>query len=193
MQLINPAPRLSTVSALMHPDEFVRAYSQLMDEGPREEAPGVDVDVDLALANAEDEEGRAPALWQLPDASILFRRYADAGRMVNVFDWFQSFAVVLEGQRRHLRRRERDADPAANGKPGTNGTGARAALRKADEEGTDEDEDDHSEDDDGSEEWREEMQARFMRALHTLDHMGLVRHTGKKADHIIRTVYDVLD
>ncbi|EPT02369.1 hypothetical protein FOMPIDRAFT_53811 [Fomitopsis schrenkii] len=188
--LINPAPRLSVVSALMHPDDFLA---------------GADVDLDLTLRYPGDEDECAPALWQLPDASILFRRYADAGRMVNVFDWFQSFAVVLEGQRRHLRRCEREAgDPAANGgKPGANGAGVQDAVRKGkqrddrvgedSEDGSRTDQDEDGEAGQDSEEWREEVQARFMRALHTLDHMGLVRHTGRKADHIVRTVYDVLD
>ena len=205
IQLISPAPRLSVVSALVHPDDFVRAHSQLTVEQPREEPTGADVDLDVALRDLEGdlEEGRAPALWQLPDASILFRRYADAGRMVNVFDWFQSFAVVLESQRRHLRGHERDAgEPTVNGKsPRRNGAGPQAAAQKGkqrrngavdgDGDGTSDHED--NEDDEDSEGWREEVQARFIRALHTLDHMGLVRHTGRKADHIIRTVYDVLD
>jgi origin recognition complex subunit 3 len=36
------------------------------------------------------------------------------------------------------------------------------------------------------------LQARFIRALHELDHMGFVRHAGRKADHITRTVFDCL-
>jgi len=41
------------------------------------------------------------------------------------------------------------------------------------------------------EEWRMHVQARFVCALHTLDFLGLVKHTGRKAEHIVRTVYDV--
>ena len=186
----------------MHPDDFVRAHSQLTDSPPHDEPAGADVDVDVALRDLdEDEDGSVPALWQLPDASILFRRYVDAGRMVNVFDWFQSFAVVLESQRRHLRRRDQGAgEPAAGeGSPATNGARVHAAAQRGerrdggDGDESSEDEDEEEQVDEDSEEWREEVQARFIRALHTLDHMGLVRHTGRKADHIIRTVYDVLD
>nr|VWP00293.1 MFS domain-containing protein [Ganoderma boninense] len=43
------------------------------------------------------------------------------------------------------------------------------------------------------ERWKVEVQARFMRALHELDYMGFVRHTGRKPDHVIRTFYDVPD
>ena len=41
------------------------------------------------------------------------------------------------------------------------------------------------------EEWKMHVQARFVRALHTLDFIGLVKHTGRKADHVMRTVYDM--
>jgi len=43
------------------------------------------------------------------------------------------------------------------------------------------------------EEWKMHVQARFVRALHTLDFVGLVKHTGRKAEHVMRTVYDVVE
>ena len=43
------------------------------------------------------------------------------------------------------------------------------------------------------EEWKMHVQARFVRALHTLDFVGLVKHTGRKAEHVMRTVYDVAE
>ena len=43
------------------------------------------------------------------------------------------------------------------------------------------------------EKWRMEVQARFMRALHELDFMGFVKHTGRKADHVMKTIYDIPD
>ena len=48
-------------------------------------------------------------------------------------------------------------------------------------------------DEEEEEQWKVEVQARFMRALHELDFMGFVRHTGRKPDHVIRTIYDVPD
>ena len=99
-------------------------------------------------------------IWKLPDASILFRRYLEAGRLINVYDWYESFSQVIESQRSHLA-------PAADG--GENG----------------------AQGDDEEEEWKMHVQARFMRALHTLDFLGLVKHTGRKAEHVMRTVYDV--
>jgi len=46
---------------------------------------------------------------------------------------------------------------------------------------------------DDEEEWKMHVQARFVRALHTLDFVGLVKHTGRKAEHVMRTVYDVAE
>ncbi len=116
------------------------------------------------------------ALWELPDTSIAFRRYVEAGRMVNVFDWFESFAVVLDSQRRHLKRgkgvaADEDMDAEAD-------EDAEVEMELSEEE---------------EERWQVEVQARFIRALHELDYMGFVRHTGRKPDHVIRTFYDVPD
>ena len=51
----------------------------------------------------------------------------------------------------------------------------------------------HVDEEEDEEEWKMHVQARFVRALHTLDFVGLVKHTGRKAEHIIRTVYDVAE
>jgi origin recognition complex subunit 3 len=102
-------------------------------------------------------------IWKLPDTSILFRRYLEAGRMINVYDWYESFSQVIESQRSHLA-------PTAPGE--SNG---------------------HVDKEEEDEEWKMHVQARFVRALHTLDFVGLVKHTGRKAEHVIRTVYDVAE
>ena len=81
--------------------------------------------------------------------------------MINVYDWYESFAQVIESQRSHLA-------PADGGEAGGQG-----------------------EDEEDEEGWKMHVQARFVRALHTLDFVGLVKHTGRKAEHVMRTVYDV--
>ena len=81
--------------------------------------------------------------------------------MINVYDWYESFSQVIESQRSHLA-------PADGGEDGGHGE------EEEDEEG-----------------WRMHVQARFVRALHTLDFVGFVKHTGRKAEHVMRTVYDV--
>jgi origin recognition complex subunit 3 len=87
--------------------------------------------------------------------------------MINVYDWYESFSQVIESQRSHLA-------PAA-----------------ADENGGESD--GHVDGEDEDEEWKMHVQARFVRALHTLDFVGLVKHTGRKAEHVMRTVYDIAE
>lgn len=40
---------------------------------------------------------------------------------------------------------------------------------------------------------KREFQARFMRAIHELEFVGFLKHTGRKADHVLKTVFDVID
>ncbi|OBZ66967.1 Origin recognition complex subunit 3 [Grifola frondosa] len=175
MKLVNPAPRVTVVSALLRPHDFMHAYSQL-----KRRYTGAAESTDEG-----DDDTPAPTLWMHPDTSILFRRYMEAGRMVNVYDWFESFAVVLEDQRRRQN---------GKGDKGKEKAGQEDAEMDVDEDGEDVDEDAEAETDgEEAEHWKVEVQARFIRALHELDYMGFVKHTGRKADHVIRTVYDVPD
>ena len=89
--------------------------------------------------------------------------------MINVYDWYESFSQVIESQRSHL------APAPADGHGGGKSDGH-----------VDVDEED-------DEEWKMHVQARFVRAMHTLDFVGLVKHTGRKAEHVMRTVYDVAE
>jgi len=143
LQLINPSVRASVQSGLLNPYAYV-------DSG----------------------ESRRRALWELPDTSILFNRYLDSGKMINVYDWFESFAVVLESQREQVEDR-------VNGTSPTKGKGKQ--KQTVDEDGNKEDD----------ERWKMEVHARFIRALHELDYLGFIKHTGRKADHVLRTVFDV--
>jgi origin recognition complex subunit 3 len=120
-------------------------------------------------------EGETPAVWELPDTSILFRGYLEAGRMINVFDWYQSFAAVLEAQR---DRRLGIEDQQAGYSPSD-------GRRQSND---DENEGEEAVEDEG---WGMEVQARFIRGVHELDFMGFLKHTGRKPDHVTRTVFDV--
>ena len=130
-----------------------------------------DDDIDI-----DDEE----TLWDMPDTSILFQRYLESGKMINVFDWFDSFTAVLETQRqRHDLARE-----ALMRTP---------TRRKGKQRHLEEDRGHPEESEEELEKWRLEVQARFIRSLHELDYIGLIKHTGRKADHVMRTVFDVAD
>ncbi|KAF9012862.1 hypothetical protein BDZ89DRAFT_1167180 [Hymenopellis radicata] len=139
MELINPSMRSTVVGGLLRPYEFASPPSS--------------------------ESVWAGSIADLPDTSILFQRYLDSGRMINVYDWYESFRGVLE-----MQREEGRASPRKKGK------GKAKAKDKKDEK-----------------KWQLECQARFMRALHELDYMGFLKHTGRKADHVLKTVFEIGD
>jgi origin recognition complex subunit 3 len=166
--LIDPAPRAHITSALLHPESYADQIPYFAKS-------------DGSVSN--DVEGEAPAVWELPDTSILFRGYLEAGRMINVFDWYQSFAAVLETQReKELRagdRKQADDSPCDEA--------AHGRRRGSDEEEMEDGEEMEDE------KWGMEVQARFIRGVHELDFMGFLKHTGRKADHVTRTVFDVTE
>ncbi|TFK75724.1 hypothetical protein BDN72DRAFT_454306 [Pluteus cervinus] len=153
LELINPSFRASMIAALLRPTEYT-----------------------LAL-NRTNEEPSPVSLWELPDTSILFRRYLDSGKMINVYDWFESFQLVLETQRKKSKKA-----PSGKGASPTKARGKGKGKRQ------------EVEDNEETEvQWRIEVQARFVRALQELDYLGFIKHTGRKADHVLRTVFDVGD
>ncbi|EPQ51812.1 hypothetical protein GLOTRDRAFT_80817 [Gloeophyllum trabeum ATCC 11539] len=165
-ELLNPSPRASIISALLHPHEYARFQAD-----PES--------LELEIGETQD----APMLWELPDTSILFRRYLEGGKMLNVYDWYEAFALELETQRKEMRKRlAAEAGPSTPKKNKGKGK-ARELDEQMEMDGEDDDE----------EQWRMQIQARFIRALHELDYAGFIKHTGRKADHVLRTVFDVLD
>ncbi|KAJ7849338.1 origin recognition complex subunit 3 N-terminus-domain-containing protein [Mycena leptocephala] len=144
-EMLNPALRPSIISGLSFPHSYA----------------GQDL-------SPEDEE----ILEDLPDTSILFKGYAKAGKMINVYDWFDHFRTVLEGQRTR----------AAAGKGKGKGKGKKADKGDGEEE----------------ERWKLSVQARFIRALHELDYLGFIKHTsrgggGRKGEYVLKTVLGILE
>lgn len=124
--------------------------------------------------------------------------------MINVYDWYESFAVALETQRREQRKALRlqntngvngvSHTPQTPRTPRTPKRGRKGKEKAVEEVVEDVVEDVEEEmDEDELEDWRIEVQARFMRAYHDLDFMGFIKHTGRKADHVIKTIYDLPD
>ena len=159
MQLINPAPRAHITSALLHPESYAA-------QEPRPET------AEGGVGESDYVGGEVPAVWELPDTSILFRGYLEAGKTINVFDWYQSFAAALETQRQKRIKAE-DQKQVSHGRDDE-------AMQADGEEGEEE-------------KWGMEVQARFIRGVHELDFMGFLKHTGRKPDHVARTVFDVSD
>ena len=134
------------------------------------------------MSESGDVDAEVPAVWELSDTSILFRGYLEAGRMINVFDWYQSFAAILETQREQgseMEGQRRISNSRSDGVAYDRG-------QSDDDEITQE----HREEVD-DEKWGMEVQARFIRGVHELDFMGFLKHTGRKPDHVARTVFDV--
>ena len=177
--IINPSIRASLVAGLLQPQAF-----------------------------AETSDSHAPSpiippLRDLPDISILFKRYLDSSKMINVYDWYESFVVALETQRRELQKAERlrntngdDGVSQRSQTPRTPRTPKRGRKGKErateEEENVNEDEVEEMTEED-VEKWRIEVQARFMRSYHDLEFMGFIKPTGRKADHVIKTIYDLPD
>ncbi|KAF8062222.1 origin recognition complex subunit 3 N-terminus-domain-containing protein [Lyophyllum atratum] len=155
--LINPSARASVIAGLLQPHDFAERGDE------------------------EDDKRTNFPLWELPDTSILFRRYLDSGKLINLYDWFESFQVEVETQRKNLKKRaavtkSRPNSPTKRGRKDK----AKAAEKEVEvEEHTDK--------------WKLEVQARFMRALQELDYLGFIKHTGRKADHVQRVAFDMHD
>ncbi|OAX35042.1 hypothetical protein K503DRAFT_697611, partial [Rhizopogon vinicolor AM-OR11-026] len=152
-ELINPSPRASVLAGLIRPQDYV--------------SPG---------HPSEDDEDD-----DLPDTSILFKGYLESGKMINVYDWFESFVVVLEARTRRLLKKPIPDD--------TRGNSATPSRKKGKQKQV-EDEVVNGNAGEDDEEWHMEVQARFIRALQELDYLGFIKHTGRKADHVMRTVFD---
>ncbi|KAJ8589790.1 hypothetical protein M405DRAFT_791254 [Rhizopogon salebrosus TDB-379] len=153
-ELINPSPRASILAGLIHPQGYI--------------SPG------HPSGDDDDDE-------ELPDTSILFKGYLESGKMINVYDWFESFAVVLEARKRQLVKKH-----ITDGKYGNSGTPSRKKGKQKQVEVDNEDADAEGDE----EEWHMEVQARFIRALQELDYLGFIKHTGRKVDHVMRIVFD---
>lgn len=96
-----------------------------------------------------------------------------------MYDWLESFQLVLETQRKNLQKNS----VGEHGSPKKRTSKAKGKDKQVQQDTEDEDE----------ERWKMEVQARFMRALQELDYLGFIKHTGRKADHVQRTVFDIAD
>ncbi|KAI5994190.1 origin recognition complex subunit 3 N-terminus-domain-containing protein [Pisolithus albus] len=182
--LLNPSIRASILAGLLHPQEF---------------STSIAANRRSAHSTGDEDEDEDDSLMHMPDTTILFQRYLESGKMINVYDWFESFAVVLEEQRRRRQRTQIRNLPERNRRsptprtprtpqtPSRHGRGGKGRQRKEQES---DDPPEQQAEEDTEENWRLKVQARFIRALHELDYVGFIRHTGRRADHVMRTVFD---
>ncbi|KAJ3734272.1 origin recognition complex subunit 3 N-terminus-domain-containing protein, partial [Lentinula guzmanii] len=172
-ETLNPSIRASIVAGLLRPEDFA---------APAEPA--------IAGSASHSEDGFP--IHTLPDISILFHRYLESGKMINVYDWFESFHAVL-----NVQRREAKAKIPNEGEkkfPNEKRKGNERAKNLNSDLDEDEDMDAQDNPDSDSEEHQQILiQARFIRALHELDFLGFIKHTRRRPDHVLRTVFEVGD
>ncbi|KAG8889916.1 hypothetical protein FRB98_001962 [Tulasnella sp. 332] len=143
-EVLNPSIYSSITSALARPHAYLQCTCCIDAHGSTDDA----------------------SLVTLPDESIVFLRYLNSGKMVNVYDWFDTFAMGLGGE------------DTMQVSPRKQKNKSRRKEEKTEEE---------------EEEWRQQLQARFLRCFHEFDLLGLLKQTGRKQDHVMRTVYEMED
>jgi len=129
-------PRAILLAALNDPWAFLESGLSSADDAQDDE------DEDRAALQ------RAQAVADVPDVCRAYVLYRDAGRLLNLADWYNAFAQGIEAQ-----ARQRD--------------GAHAEV----------DED--------------ETQARFAQSVSELAALGFLRRTGRKPEHVSKTVFDL--
>ncbi|KXN89728.1 Origin recognition complex subunit 3 [Leucoagaricus sp. SymC.cos] len=202
-ELLNPSPRSSILSALLRPYDFTLPLPlppQLRQQSPTVSELEVQFDHQSINPNltggTEEGRGRKVELHNLPDTSILFTRYLDSGKLINIHDWYESFRVCLDAQRaERLSLKTRSKSKSKGKGKGKAKSTAKKKIKaeKAEEGGEELDMKGEEYEEPDEERWNQEVQARFMRALHELDYLGFVKHTGRRVEHVVRTVFDVGD
>ncbi|KZT56988.1 hypothetical protein CALCODRAFT_496633, partial [Calocera cornea HHB12733] len=163
VDLINPSGRSSITSTLLQPMTWLEPKLDL----PDDEDKG---------AKAEEVN-----LATYPDTSLLFLRSLEAGKKINLLDWFESFSMALENESEVLAKQAEASTPRKrrrikmNGKQ-TNGT--HAVNGKSAEE--------------DAENREQELQARFVRSVQELEYVGLLKHNTHRTDFAVRTVFEAI-
>ncbi|EIW79690.1 hypothetical protein CONPUDRAFT_155085 [Coniophora puteana RWD-64-598 SS2] len=214
-EVFNPSIHASLISGLLHPQAYLLPVPSASDPS----SPRLDGHDRIQNGGGgEDGEGDAldvPDTTLLFRGYLESGKTINAYDWYASF----SVALENQRAMRRVRQRQRDldtgvdvdADASVTPKKGTkkavvNGRGSGSPSKKrtpsgkgkermqAEGEVEDDDlEEGEDEDEEKDEEaWGMEMQARFIRGLHELDYMGFVKHKtkGKKAEHVVKTVFD---
>jgi len=140
-QLLNPSVQSTILSALIQPSGYLL-----------HDLTKYAISHRTSNSMTNDENGHEPPKENMvrvhdPDTPRLFQLYMEAGRTINVYDWFEAFAVSLEGEaNKHVQDHADEVD---------------AGIERS------------------KEERRREAYARFMRSLHELDILGMLRWSGR--------------
>ncbi|KAF8581228.1 hypothetical protein K439DRAFT_249830 [Ramaria rubella] len=141
---LNPNPHLNIVTSLLEPQDY------------------------LGLPSSTE---RVRELATFPDACIVFRRYAESGKLINVYDWYESFSLALEDYKENEMNETMDNQtPTKRKEKRQKKTLIEGKNLKS-----------------------SELQARFLRSMHELEFVGFLGRTGRKADHVVKTLLDLVN
>ncbi|KAG8747080.1 hypothetical protein FRC10_002496 [Ceratobasidium sp. 414] len=159
-ELVDPSPRSVLLAGLVRPGAYFHCEC------------------------CDPEESHAPeGMAQMPDTCALFQRSLDAGRLLNIADWFGAFASIMQNE--HVSRTTREPEPARKGSASRSrrATSSAHAESDADAEG----------EVDEALEVQREYQARFLQSVHELEFLGLIQATGRRKEHVLRSVFETGD
>lgn len=117
------------------------------------------------------------------DVAVAYKLYRDTGKTINLSDWWMAF----EGSARDELEVDEEGDLSQQ-------NGHRNGSKKRKERAEDVEEEEE-EDEEGDEEEEEEddpvrrKQARFLRAVGDLAHVGFLQPTSRKAEHVLKSVF----
>lgn len=134
------------------PRMLASAESALMLNDYTDESPALPDDVLAALAST--------------DTSVAYRLFRDAGKLVNLADWYGSFCVASP-----LPSSDPDKTPGKQGRRGTK-------RKQVDEEQTRD-----------AEEQETQRKARFIRSVSDLAWMGMLHGTKRRGEHVAKLVF----
>ncbi|KAF9922273.1 Origin recognition complex subunit 3, partial [Linnemannia zychae] len=103
------------------------------------------------------------------DTCILYKLYVECGRMINMYDWFTAFGMILE--------RGQQTDEVIEPPTKKRGRPSLKAKLKATSNKT------HNKLD------QKEVQARFISGVAELQFMGFIKPTSRKTDHVMRLTW----
>ncbi|KAF9101100.1 Origin recognition complex subunit 3 [Mortierella sp. AM989] len=113
------------------------------------------------------------------DTCILYKLYVECGRMINMYDWFTAFGMILERGVGVESKGEEDNDEKGARSSGRTKKRAKAQSKKTTKKKTG---DEH----DGAKKEsldQKEVQARFISGVAELQFMGFIKPTNRKTDH----------
>lgn len=190
MQRFFPAPLPATLRLLQKDSTFTDVRAD---------------DDDNDRDNPDRVDDARPTTRAQHDLAVAYRTYTDThpqGRLANLGEWWGAFELGAadEVEERDENGQEEGRVGQGAGSGGKNGvakkrkrggvdrggSGDSEAEAEEDEDEKSSEDDDESEDDEGPE---RRKQARFLRAVGDLAHLGFIHPTTYKAEHVLKSVY----